>query len=126
VRRGQNRAGLHTEGYERNDGAGRRRRWRLDDRVAPVTGASAGQRADNRARRAALVKGVSSGIGFAIAHMLLEDSFDVTISSSSEKIHTAAREFDGTNAVRVTSPWNPTVSGSSTSISSVSAAWTFW
>lgn len=80
--------------------AGADGRSRLDDQVAPVTGASAGQRADDRARRAALVTGASSGIGFAIARMLLEDSFDVTISSSSQKIHAAARELAGTNAVR--------------------------
>jgi NAD(P)-dependent dehydrogenase (short-subunit alcohol dehydrogenase family) len=81
-------------------GAGADGRSRRDDEVTRVTGASAGRRADDRGRRAALVTGASSGIGFAIAHMLRQESFDVTISSSSEKIHAAARELAGTHAVQ--------------------------
>jgi NAD(P)-dependent dehydrogenase (short-subunit alcohol dehydrogenase family) len=50
--------------------------------------------------RAALVTGGSSGIGLAIARMLLEDGFDVTIASSNRKrIEAAAIELGNAHAV---------------------------
>jgi NAD(P)-dependent dehydrogenase (short-subunit alcohol dehydrogenase family) len=50
--------------------------------------------------RAALVTGGSSGIGLAIAGILLEDGFDVTIASSNRKrIEAAATELGNANAV---------------------------
>jgi len=51
-------------------------------------------------RRSALVTGASSGIGFAIARMLGDDGFDVTITSSSgERIEAAAGQLNGVHAV---------------------------
>jgi NAD(P)-dependent dehydrogenase (short-subunit alcohol dehydrogenase family) len=50
--------------------------------------------------RAALVTGGSSGIGLAIARMLLEEDFDVTIASSSHaRIEAAAAELGGAHTV---------------------------
>jgi NAD(P)-dependent dehydrogenase (short-subunit alcohol dehydrogenase family) len=45
--------------------------------------------------RAALVTGGSSGIGFAIARVLREEGFDLTLASrTAEKVEAAARELD--------------------------------
>ncbi|MGH2868976.1 MAG: SDR family oxidoreductase [Solirubrobacteraceae bacterium] len=48
------------------------------------------------ARRAAIVTGASSGIGFAIARMLLEEGWDVTLGGRRpEKLQAAVAELDG-------------------------------
>jgi NAD(P)-dependent dehydrogenase (short-subunit alcohol dehydrogenase family) len=47
-------------------------------------------------RRAAIVTGASSGIGFAIARMLLEEGWDVTLGGRRpEKLEAAVAELDG-------------------------------
>ena len=48
------------------------------------------------AQRAAIVTGASSGIGFAIARMLLEEGWDMTLGGRRpEKLETAVAELDG-------------------------------
>ena len=47
-------------------------------------------------QRAAIVTGASSGIGFAIARMLLEEGWDVTLGGRRpEKLEAAVAELDG-------------------------------
>lgn len=54
-----------------------------------------------QSRGGALVTGGSSGIGLAIARMLLDEGFDVTVASSSQtKLEAAAPELEGAQLVQ--------------------------
>lgn len=55
---------------------------------------SAGIRKSDKTRKFAVVTGASSGIGFELARVFAQNGFDLLVNSGSEKIESAARNFE--------------------------------